>query len=94
MWLEWDSDSDDCDWGDSEEEDNQQTLRHADLNLWSQFKLLNFDILIILVTNLTHDFKSKLILILWTNINCAYKIDYKLIFLFICVRVCIHFFHF
>uniref|UniRef100_A0A9J7Y3R9 cGMP-dependent protein kinase n=1 Tax=Cyprinus carpio carpio TaxID=630221 RepID=A0A9J7Y3R9_CYPCA len=27
MRSEWDSDSDDCDWGDSEEEDSQQTLR-------------------------------------------------------------------
>ncbi len=69
MRSEWDSDSDDCDWGDSEEEDNQQTLRHADFILWSELKLLNFDILItILVTYLTHDFKSKFILILWTNI--------------------------
>lgn len=33
MRSEWDSDSDDCDWSDSEEEDNQQTLRHAGLIL-------------------------------------------------------------
>lgn len=28
MRSDWDSDSDDCDWGDSEEEENPESLRH------------------------------------------------------------------